>query len=54
VKQFSGAPLWLLASPTNNRLGWKGLPGTNAVAYFEKAQLMAVKSFKSQTPDENH
>ncbi len=24
----------LLAVPTNTRLGWKGLPGTNAIAYF--------------------
>jgi hypothetical protein len=21
---------------TNNRLGWNGLPGTNALAYYEK------------------
>jgi hypothetical protein len=25
----------LLASPTNIRLGWKGLPGTNTLAYYE-------------------
>jgi hypothetical protein len=25
------------ASPSNIRLGWKGLPGTNALAYYEKA-----------------
>ncbi len=24
-----------LALPTNNRLGWKGFPGTNTVAYYE-------------------
>ncbi len=24
----------LLAVPTNTRLGWKGLPGTNTLAYF--------------------
>ncbi len=37
VKHLSGAPHWgrHLASPTNIRLGWKGLPGTNAVAYYE-------------------
>ncbi len=29
----------------NIRLSWKGLPGTNALAYYEKAQLKAVKSF---------
>ncbi len=26
----------LLASPTNIRIGWKGLPGTNAIAYYQK------------------
>ena len=38
----SEAPFRLLASPTNIRLGWKGFPRTNALAYYEKAQLMAV------------
>jgi len=34
VKHLSGALAWgkLLALPTNIRLGWKGLPGTNALA----------------------
>jgi hypothetical protein len=27
----------LLALPTNIRLGWKGVPGTNALAYYEKS-----------------
>jgi hypothetical protein len=37
VKKLSGAALWgrLLALPTNIRLGWKGLPGTNTLAYFK-------------------
>jgi hypothetical protein len=35
VKHLSGAPL---ALPTNIRLSWKGLPRTNALAYFEKSQ----------------
>jgi hypothetical protein len=26
---------WLLALPTNIRLGWKGLPGTNTQAYWK-------------------
>jgi hypothetical protein len=36
---LSGAPLKarLLASLTNIRLGWKGLLGTNALAYYEKS-----------------
>jgi hypothetical protein len=52
VKHFSGAPLYgrLLALPTNIRLGWKGLPETNALAYYEKAQLTAVKSFITLAP----
>jgi hypothetical protein len=35
--KLSGAPLQdrLLASPTNIRLGWKGSPGTNTIAYYE-------------------
>jgi len=35
----SDAPLKgrLLASPTNIRLGWKGFPGTTALAYYEKS-----------------
>jgi hypothetical protein len=32
------------ALPRNIRLGWKGLPGTNALADDEKSQLTAVKS----------
>jgi len=26
-------------------LGWKGLSGTNALVYYEKSYLMAMKSF---------
>jgi hypothetical protein len=39
VTHLSDAPLKgrVLTLPTNIRLGWKGLPGTNALAYFEKA-----------------
>ncbi len=36
--------------PTNIRPGWKGLPGTNALAYYEKALLTAIKSFISLAP----
>jgi hypothetical protein len=35
VKHLSDAPL--LALPTNIRLGWKGLPLTNGLAYYEKS-----------------
>jgi hypothetical protein len=36
MKNLSGAPLWgrFLALPTNNTLGWNGLPGTNTLAYY--------------------
>ena len=34
-----------MALPTNIRLGWKSLPGKNALAHYEKSQLMAIKSF---------
>ncbi len=33
-----------MALPTN-RLGWKGLPGTNTLAYYEKILITAVTSF---------
>ncbi len=36
---------YALALPTNNRLGWKGLPGTNALAYYKNSLLTAVKCF---------
>jgi hypothetical protein len=45
VKHLSDAPLKgrLLALPTDIRLGWKGLPGINALAYYEKSSHTAVK-----------
>jgi hypothetical protein len=38
VKYLSCASLWgrFLALSANIRLGWIGLPGTNALAYYEK------------------
>jgi hypothetical protein len=37
VKDLSGDPHYdrLLASPTNIRLGWKSLPGTNTQANYK-------------------
>ncbi len=35
----------LLASPTNIRLGWKGLPGTKSLAFYKKLKITAVKFF---------
>ncbi len=42
-----------LALPTNIRLGWKGLPGTNALDYYERLQLTAVKSLITLATDDN-
>jgi hypothetical protein len=44
---FSGAPLYgrPLALTTNIRLGWKGFPGTNILAYYENPLITSVKSF---------
>jgi hypothetical protein len=38
------------------RLGWKGLPVTNALAYYENSQLTATKSLITLAPGEmvNH
>jgi hypothetical protein len=41
---YSGAPE-RLALPANIRLGWKGLQGTNTLAYYEDSQITSVKSF---------
>ncbi len=56
MKHLSGAQLYgrLLALPTNIRLGWKGLPGTNALAYYEKAQLTAIKCITTLATDRSH
>ncbi len=34
--------------PTNIRLGWKSLPGTNTLAYCKHLQITAVKSTKGE------
>jgi hypothetical protein len=47
---FQGAYPRPLASPTNIRLGWKGLPGTNTLAYYENPNVMVVKSFMVHAP----
>ncbi len=53
MKHLSGAPLYgkLLPLPTNIRLSWKALPGTNALAYYEKSKLTSVKSFITLAPE---
>ncbi len=41
----------LLALPTNIRLGWEGLPGTNTLAYYERFVNYGRKSFIALVPD---
>ncbi len=33
----------------NVTLGWKGLPGTNTLAYYDEATITVVKSFTVET-----
>jgi hypothetical protein len=40
----------LLASPTDIRLGWFGLPGANTLAYYENSQLTAGECFLTLGP----
>ncbi len=46
-KHLSSAPhlCRLLTSPTNVRLGRRGLPRTNTPAYYKDSQITVVKSF---------
>ncbi len=41
---------YALALPANIKLSWKGLPGTNTLAYYENPQITTVKSFIVQAP----
>jgi hypothetical protein len=45
VKLLSDAPLFgrLLALPTNIRLDWKSLPGTNTPVFYENSQISDKK-----------
>jgi hypothetical protein len=47
VKHLSGFPLQgkLLALPTNVGLGWKGVRGTNTLAYFTSLTARKKKKF---------
>jgi hypothetical protein len=53
MKHLSGAPLQgrLLASLTNIRLGWKGMPGTNTLAYYKKSVNYSREKFIEQAPE---
>jgi hypothetical protein len=49
VEHLKGVSLVLyLALPANIKLSWKGLPGTNTLAYYENPQIK--KSFIVQAP----
>jgi len=48
---FASRVVSLLASPTKIRLGWKGLPGTNTIAYLEHPYFVNVKWFITLAPD---
>ncbi len=41
----------LLVLPTNIRLSWKGLPGTNTVAHYEDAWITDKKVYIGLVPD---
>jgi hypothetical protein len=47
MKDLSGSPLLvrLLDQPTNIRQGWKGLLGTNTLAFYEHLLITTVKAF---------
>ncbi len=53
MKNHTDTPLLgrLLALPTNIRLSWKGLQGTNTLAFYKTSQLTAVRSFITLAPD---
>jgi hypothetical protein len=54
-KTFYGRKLrlFLISKSVCPWLGWKGLPGTNALAYYEKSYLTVVKSFITLAPDQS-
>ena len=41
------------ASLTSIGLGWKGLPGTNTLAYYNHLSIVDVKSFITLGPDQS-
>jgi hypothetical protein len=52
VEYLKGAPFrWTTPLFANSILGWRGLPGTNTLAYYEDLKVMDVKSFMTLRPD---
>jgi hypothetical protein len=51
VDHLSGTPRKApVTLSTNLRLGWKGLSGTNTLAYYKHSLIVVVKSFITLTP----
>jgi hypothetical protein len=51
VEHLKGASLGEApALSANIRIGWKGLPEANTLAYYKNPQIMAVKGFIAQAP----
>jgi len=50
VEDLKGVSLSRSALPTNIVLGWKDLPRTNGLAYYENPKITAVKGFIVQAP----
>ncbi len=42
--------VWLLAVPTNIRLGWKRMAVVNTLAYYDMVTITVVKCFIVQGP----
>jgi hypothetical protein len=52
VEHLKGVSLgWAPASPSNIRLGWRGVPGKNTLAYYKSPLITAVISFNVQVPE---
>ncbi len=49
--QWCAVLVYSQALPADIRLGWKGLPGTNALAYYEHSQITAAKGYITLCPD---
>jgi len=51
---FAGeAGAYFQALPANIRLGWKGLPGTNTLAFYEHSSIAEANSFITLRPGPN-
>jgi hypothetical protein len=51
VELLKGPSLrWAGATLTNIRMGWKGLPGTNTLAYYEHSEIAGMKGFITLGP----